>query len=483
MKRIFIIFLFCFSSVFAQNIYQPHEVERPVEPTGGTGIFNQFLVANLQMPFKSIVRGTSGRVHVKGIVETDGTMTDLQVSRGLDPLCDQEALRILGLYKAWQPALKNGEKVRQYLTFPIMFKATPPVNFDSTTYSVTDYFDKKFYATSDPEKAEYRVVRYLDDRGFLKSDVVSEQKKGKKWSEMVTVPFARKEVWFKHAYNANKIDSVRAYEISARDENLTSYVSEATFLPGGQLLSETQYDSNNKKSKSREFDLNGLLRKLRIYSDSSSTEIVWYDNGQVKSVVEYPAESNLAGKELVYINSWDRDGTQTVKDGNGSWRGEGGELYGGSYIEEGNVVDGHKDGGWIGKWSDGKILYKEIYAAGALLEGTSYEGSEEVRYTKAVIQPKFKGGVNNFYKFLGQNIMYPLEASRRGIQGRVFLSFVVCEDGSLCDYKVEKGVGFGLDDEALRVVKKMNHLWEPGEMRGKKVRVKYNLPINFTVQR
>lgn len=479
MKGIFIIFLFCCSSVFAQNIFLAHEVQQPAEPSGGTAIFNQFIVANLQIPFKSVVRGVGARVYVKGIVETDGTMSDLQVLKGIDPQCDQEAVRVLSLYKAWKPAVKEGEKVRQYVSYPVMFKAEPLINFDSTTYGVTDYYDKKFYATSDTEKAEYRVIRYLDERGFLKSDVVSEQKHGKKWSKLVTVPFKKEEVWYRHGFTANKLDSVRAYQISAKDDNLTSYISEATFMPDGRLLAETQYGNNNKKSKLREFDPNGLLRKLRIYEDSSSTEIVWYDNGQLKSVVEYPAEPNLTGKELVYINSWEKDGTYLVKDGNGIWRSEGNEFHGKTYIEGGQVADGQKEGEWTGKWNDGQILYREIYAAGSLLEGTSYENGEETKYSKAIVQPEFKGGINNFYKFLGQNIMYPIEASRRGITGKVMLSFVVCEDGSLCDYKVEKGVGFGLDDEALRVVKKMNYQWEPGEMRGKKVRVKYNVPIVF----
>ncbi|MNL86882.1 Gram-negative bacterial tonB protein [compost metagenome] len=62
------------------------------------------------------------------------------------------------------------------------------------------------------------------------------------------------------------------------------------------------------------------------------------------------------------------------------------------------------------------------------------------------------------------------------------LSFVVCEDGSMCEYKVENRVGYGLDEEALRVVKLMNGKWNPGELRGQKVRVKYNVPINFQIE-
>jgi TonB family protein len=75
-----------------------------------------------------------------------------------------------------------------------------------------------------------------------------------------------------------------------------------------------------------------------------------------------------------------------------------------------------------------------------------------------------------------------MDAARLGVTGKVNLSFVVCEDGTMCEYKVESGVGFGIDDEALRVIKKMNGLWEPGSLRGKTVRVRYSVPINFQLK-
>jgi len=482
MKGIIVFFLLLSVTVFGQTVYQSHEVERQVQPTGGLVFLQQFISSNVQMPLSNAVKGVNGRVYVKGIVETDGSMTQLEILRGLDSLSNKEAIRLLSLYRAWQPALLKGEKVRQQFIYPVLFKIEPRANFDSTANTFTDYFDKNFYKTSDVSQAEYRIVREVNELGYISADVVYDQKKGKKWSNMGKVPFQRKEVWFKHAYIGNKIDSVRAYELSARDENLASYASEVMFLPNGILLSEKNYSSDNKIASLREFDLNGLLRKLDTYADSSHTQILWYENGQMKSVVEYPSTKNFVRKENIYVSSWEQDGTPKVKEGNGFWHWQGAELGGKSYIEEGQVAGGQKEGKWRGRWSNGGIHYEETYAAGVLLEGVSYEDSVKRTYTQAIIQPEFKGGVNNMYKLLAQNIRYPMEASRRGISGKVQLSFVICEDGSVCDYKVEKGIGFGLDDEALRVVKKMSGLWEPGVARGKKVRVKYNLPINFQVQ-
>ncbi len=79
---------------------------------------------------------------------------------------------------------------------------------------------------------------------------------------------------------------------------------------------------------------------------------------------------------------------------------------------------------------------------------------------------------------IGENIKYPESAKKEGIQGRVFISFVVNKDGSISDVKKLRGVSEELDKEAMRVIKNMPK-WKPGEQRGEKVKVEYALPINF----
>ena len=72
-------------------------------------------------------------------------------------------------------------------------------------------------------------------------------------------------------------------------------------------------------------------------------------------------------------------------------------------------------------------------------------------------------------------------AKDAGIKGRVYVNFVVYEDGSIKDVKLLRGIGGGCDEEAIRVVKAMPK-WSAGKQRGKAVRVSYNLPINFTLK-
>ena len=92
--------------------------------------------------------------------------------------------------------------------------------------------------------------------------------------------------------------------------------------------------------------------------------------------------------------------------------------------------------------------------------------------------PTYPGGIEQFYKFLGNNIKYPSAAIDNEIQGNVHVSFTVEKDGSLTDLKIERKLGFGTDEEALRVLK-IAKRWNPGMQNGRPVRVKYNVPIRF----
>lgn len=108
------------------------------------------------------------------------------------------------------------------------------------------------------------------------------------------------------------------------------------------------------------------------------------------------------------------------------------------------------------------------------------EAPKEI-FTVVEEQPGYPGGDESRIKFLQENIKYPEEAKELGVQGKVFVTFVVEVDGSITDVKVLRGIGAGCDEEAIRVVKSMPK-WIPGKQRGVPVRVQFNLPIKFTLQ-
>ncbi len=96
--------------------------------------------------------------------------------------------------------------------------------------------------------------------------------------------------------------------------------------------------------------------------------------------------------------------------------------------------------------------------------------------------PEFPGGMQKLMRFLGENVKYPVIAQENGIQGRAICQFVVNRDGSIVDIQVVRSSGdASLDKEAIRLIKSMPP-WKAGQQRGKAVRVKFTLPVNFRLQ-
>lgn len=105
---------------------------------------------------------------------------------------------------------------------------------------------------------------------------------------------------------------------------------------------------------------------------------------------------------------------------------------------------------------------------------------EEVIFTVVEENPGFPGGEEERMRYLQQNLKYPQMARESGIQGTVYVTFVVEKDGSITDVRILRGIGGGCDEEAARVVKAMPR-WNPGKQRGQSVRVQFNLPIRFVL--
>jgi periplasmic protein TonB len=93
-------------------------------------------------------------------------------------------------------------------------------------------------------------------------------------------------------------------------------------------------------------------------------------------------------------------------------------------------------------------------------------------------QPEFEGGYEAMTKFIAKNLRYPASARRMGIDGTVYVSFVVGKDGTITDVKILRGISADCDKEAVRVVQMMPP-WKPGKQNGKPVFVRFNLPIKF----
>jgi TonB family protein len=94
--------------------------------------------------------------------------------------------------------------------------------------------------------------------------------------------------------------------------------------------------------------------------------------------------------------------------------------------------------------------------------------------------PSFPGGDNARVDYLQETLNYPTLALKRGIEGRVFVTFIIEKNGSISHVRVLRGIGGGCDEEAVRVIQNMPR-WVPGKQNGKPVRVRFNMPFKFTI--
>jgi protein TonB len=93
-------------------------------------------------------------------------------------------------------------------------------------------------------------------------------------------------------------------------------------------------------------------------------------------------------------------------------------------------------------------------------------------------QAEFPGGLDSMYAYIVKNLKYPELAKEKGIEGRVFVSFIIEKDGSISNVKLLRGIGGGCEEASVEMVKNMPK-WKPAKQRGKPVRCQFTLPIKF----
>lgn len=129
----------------------------------------------------------------------------------------------------------------------------------------------------------------------------------------------------------------------------------------------------------------------------------------------------------------------------------------------------------------GLMLFIFAISAKAQTADTINDNIEPELITIVEIAAEFPGGFQAMSEFISTNLNYPQEAKEAGIEGRVFVSFIVEKDGSLSSIQLLRGIGYGCDEEAMAVVKKMPK-WKPAIQRGEPVRMRYQLPFVFKLE-
>lgn len=144
------------------------------------------------------------------------------------------------------------------------------------------------------------------------------------------------------------------------------------------------------------------------------------------------------------------------------------------------------DGEVIGYDSTGTVRRRDIYKSDELITGKCYTSTgKDTTYYPMIVYPTFKGENRSaINKFIGREINYPMEAMQNGMQGDVFVNFIITKEGQVCNIKIvySNVLGDLLELEALRIIKQSSKYWQPGYIEGVKADIALTVPVTFRLR-
>lgn len=286
-------------------------------------------------------------------------------------------------------------------------------------------------------------------------------------------------------YTRNKVKGSKSYLVKKHYLDYDTPFEEITFLTKKLLIKNGPYNSyykngnlktkgiftnnlkeniwetfyeNNKISNTSTYKNNTLHGNYIDYKRNGNIETGSYNNGEKNALWSYTNEQNQLTKTVSYSKGL-REGKTTLYHANGNKKEV--KLFKANKLIDTKYFD-----------EEGNEIIKELI-------------EDEVIYAIVEDLPEFPGGTGAMMKFLSRNVNYPPQAIDNNIQGRAYIGFIVEKNGEITHAESVAPPGRGvhklLIKEAIRVVESMP-TWKPGMQRGKPVRVKFTVPINFTIR-
>jgi len=227
--------------------------------------------------------------------------------------------------------------------------------------------------------------------------------------------------------------------------------------------------------------LNAHYEKGKMVGDVYS----YYPNGKLYAIKEcrdtiYNPINGEFERQYLIKSAKDSLGNDIVLEGKGYYVEYDKETLS-KVIAEGSILNGQWDREVKGKELNEGLTYVETYELGKLILGVAKDNAgKEYTYKEVSVPAGYKGGMDAFYKYLMKEVRYPHVAQNKKIQGKVFLRFVIENNGLISHIQIINKVNSSLADEAIRVVNKSG-VWEPAKRRGKAVRSIFRIPINFSI--
>ncbi|HET6228104.1 MAG TPA: TonB family protein [Bacteroidia bacterium] len=330
------------------------------------------------------------------------------------------------------------------------------------------------------------VWNYYDYNGKLNfSGVFENDLKQGLWTY-----YYKRNLTSKVYYNNGILDSVFGYHENGLLAYETRFTADSTgygksYYKNGQLKSSFSLKNRQKNGVYTQYFENGKLHRETEYKDGDKVYIIQVLDPTGKSI----DGGNLKEGNGSYIQFFDwEQGKEPALKVSIKENYENGLLNGsakyyrknGKLETEGLYKDGYKTGYWKlydENGSEINVNYDASYKSVKIVELTGcYAGEED----NAFVQPEFQGGENERVNFIVKNIVYPQEAVAKKVQGTVYVNFIITQTGELESFKIIKSVNKQLDEEVIKLLKKMPR-WNPGLNQGVPVRVWFNMPIKYTL--
>ncbi len=464
--------------------------QMPQFPGGDAALF-EYLADNIEYPAECEANGTQGRVLLTFIVETDGSITNVNVVKSVHPLLDDEAVGVIKSMPKWIPGKQNGKAVRVKYTVPVSFRSMSKKTRKQKSKDVSVNKGKGVSHTASgamsiqnyhmvnengwnvlyqvdllyPGNCSPELQRCLSRMVFgIESDSVQgaynmwlgQKKQLKDFSK------ALGDMDFKYRRLLRMLDN------KAGRYAVFSSVADSDYM---------EYTTEQMPQKRYGYSLN-----YKAYSiDGRMDHVSYYKVQRTKTneravIFDFRQNKPLGASDVFTPEGIKKFGIDTL--------GTDVNLM----LHDGRILFGNANGCQVARLAVVEDYltdyFKELAAVGSNESSTMAKGLNDGDkvYEDSVDQmPEFPGGKDAMFKWVAENLKYPEKLEAEGYQGRVIVAFVVEPDGSLSSVRVEKSVHPLFDIEASRLVMNMPK-WRPGKKDGKPVRVKSTLPVTFRLQ-
>ncbi len=306
----------------------------------------------------------------------------------------------------------------------------------------------------------------------LKYWLVFEKANNKQSDEGDTVQTFENTTFYDSTWKETPKENAVFYRSGKIDVHGNFHGAVKDYYLNGQIQMKGSYDRNVE---------NGLF----FYYNEDGTYATYgkYLNGYKIGNWIYYNEHGIKMYEITYTesdelitNSWNIHGVPELIGGEGTMN-----FYfpDGKISEKGNLVQGKKTGIWEGFYRNGDLYFTEIYKDGKLVKGRSYNKTgDQFAYNQTAESPTVYGGVEVWNQYLDAELKYPEQARKSGFSGRSVVKATIDENGLLIGIETLRKIGFGCDEEAIRVIKNWKK-FVPGKIRGQFATKDLYLSIDF----